>query len=291
MRGDKGSSGVASYRTTTSNRRWFLGSILGVAGGFALGQLVPVRYHASSPPEEAGLDPGASYHQSSKPGHAQETEPFSDWGGQPEPYKNYPQAQRINLPSPVGYPGLSLEETIRKRRSKRSFIGEPLTLEELSRLLYAAQGITDQASGYRAAPSAGALYPIEVYVVAHNVTGLAPGIYHYTVQAHALEFIRPGDFRTSLTRAGLGQSHLGSADACFILSAAFQRTRWKYHERAYRYVLLEAGHIAQNFCLAATALSLGTCPVGAFLDDDLNNMLGLDGRDEAALYIVALGKV
>jgi SagB-type dehydrogenase family enzyme len=291
MWNDKISSRSDAYERATSSRRWFLGSILGVAGGLALAQLASDRSCAALPFEGAGLDPGLHDLRSGNPHNPQGSKPHGGSGDQTGPYKKFQQAQRIGLPSPEGYPGLSLEETIRKRRSKRGFIDEPLTLEESSRLLYAAQGITAEAGGFRAAPSAGALYPIEVYVVANNVTDLASGIYHYVVQSHALVSIREGDFRASLTSAGVGQSHLGDAGANFVLSAVFQRTRRKYHERTDRYVLLEAGHIAQNLCLAATALGLGACPVGAFLDDAVNNVLGLDGQDEAALYIVAVGKV
>jgi SagB-type dehydrogenase family enzyme len=92
-------------------------------------------------------------------------------------------------------------------------------------------------------------------------------------------------------QAGLGQGFLGQANVCFILSAIFQRTRWRYRERTYRYVLLEAGHIGQNLYLAATSMGLGACAVGAFLDDDLNDLLGLDGREEAVVYLLAVGKV
>jgi SagB-type dehydrogenase family enzyme len=210
----------------------------------------------------------------------------SNWGGQPERYKTYADAKRIALPDPRGYRGLSLEEAVEARRSRRDYTSEPLSLAELSRLLYAAQGITERQRSLRAAPSAGALYPIELYAVAHDVAGLEPGIYHYAVPTHELELLRPGDFRAAVTRAGLGQ-----AGVCFILSAVFQRTRWKYHERTYRYVLIEAGHIGQNLYLAATSMGLGVCAVGAFLDDGLNGLLELDGEEEAALYTLAVGKV
>jgi SagB-type dehydrogenase family enzyme len=186
---------------------------------------------------------------------------------------------------------LSLEEAVEARRSRRAYSGLPLNLEQLSRLLYAAQGITDARSGYRAAPSAGALYPVETYCVVHSVTEVESGLYHYAVASHALELLQSGDFRAHITSAGLGQAHLGQASVCFVLSAVFERTRRKYRERAERYVLLEIGHIGQNLCLAASSMGLGACPAGAFLDDDLNTMLGLDGQNEAALYIVAVGRL
>jgi SagB-type dehydrogenase family enzyme len=123
------------------------------------------------------------------------------------------------------------------------------------------------------------------------VAGLETGLYHYAVLEHALERLRTDDLRTELVVAGVGQEMLGQAQVVFVLSAIFQRTRWRYRERAYRYILLEAGHIGQNLYLAATSMGLGACAVGAFLDDNLNNLLGLDGEEESALYLIPVGKV
>ncbi len=272
-------------------RRGFLVSAMSAAGGFILGRLIPGRRLAELPYEAADL--GELYHQWSKPGPftGQALGAVLDWGRQPERYKTYADAERISLPDPHGYQGLSLEETVETRRSVRDYSDEPLSREELSRLLHAAQGITEHRWGLRAAPSAGALYPIEVYAVVHDVTGLEPGVYHYAVEEHGLELLQAGDFRAAMVRAGVGQAFLGQAGVCFVLSAIFQRTRWKYRERTYRYVLLEAGHIGQNLYLAATSMGLGDCAVGAFLDDDLNDLLGLDGKEEAALYVITVGKV
>jgi SagB-type dehydrogenase family enzyme len=270
-------------------RRQVLVSALAAAGGFLLGRLIPGWRPAQIPREVA--DVGALYHQWSKPGHSQAAGigTVLDWGGRPASTKTYADAQRITLPDPHGYQGLSLEEAVETRRSVRDYSLEPLLSEDLSRLLHAAQGITERRWGFRAAPSAGALYPIELYAVVHHVAGLEPGIYHYAVQGHALELLQPGDFRTAVMHAGLWQAFLGQANVCFVLSAIFQRTRWKYRERTYRYVLLEAGHIGQNLYLAATSMGLGACAVGAFLDDDLNELLGLDGQKEAALYVISVG--
>jgi SagB-type dehydrogenase family enzyme len=177
------------------------------------------------------------------------------------------------------------------RRSQREYENTAASLEELSCLLHAAQGITEPRQGKRTAPSAGALYPIETYVAINNVMGLERGIYHYAIRMHELELLQQGDFRAAVSEAGLGQEHLGRANVCFFLSGIFQRTRWRYRERAYRYLLLEAGHIGQNLYLAATSMGLGACAVGAFNDDDLNGLLWLDGVEEAVLYIVSVGKV
>lgn len=271
-----------------SGRRELLISCLGIVGGFILGRLVPDRQTA---PESGYIegDMGAFYHQWSKPGYSLERGVLFDWDGQPARYKTYPDTQRTTLPDPHGYRGLSLEEAIEARRSIRDYSNEALSLEELSRLLHAAQGITAPRRGFRAAPSAGALYPIETYVVAHDVISLEPGLYHYAVLHHELERIRSGHLRRAITIAGIGQEMLGQAQVCFVLSAIFQRLRWKYRERAYRYALLEAGHIGQNLYLAATSMGLGACVVGAFLDDELNELLGLDGQEEAALYMISVG--
>ena len=285
-------------------RRALLASALAAVGGFALGWLAPRQRGAEPPAETADLgaadlgaadlgaaDLGAFYHQWSKPGHGPAFGAAPDWGRQPPRTKTYPDAARIPLPDPSGWQALSLERAIESRRSVRDYAAAPLTLDHLSRLLHAAQGITEPRRGLRAAPSAGALYPIELYPVVRDVAGLEPGLYHYAVQEHALERVQAGDLHSAVMQAGLGQSVLGQAAVCFVLSAIFQRTRWKYRERAYRYVLLEAGHVGQNLCLAATGLGLGACTVGAFDDDALNDLLGLDGQEEAALYIIAVGQV
>lgn len=275
-------------RAPLLSRRHLLVSGLSAVGGFVLGRLIPHR-QAALPYEAA--DVGELYHQWSKPGASQVLGAVLNWGGRPEQYKRYPDAERIALPDPRGYQGLSLEEAIEARRSVRSYSGEVLSTEELSRLLHAAQGVTAQTRGFRAAPSAGALYPIELYAVVHDVADLESGIYHYAVREHELELVEAGDFRAAVTGAGLLQSFLGQADVCFILSAVFQRTRWRYRERTYRYVMLEAGHIGQNLYLAATSMGLGACAVGAFLDGEFNDLLDLDGKEEAVLYVISVGTV
>jgi SagB-type dehydrogenase family enzyme len=280
---------AAEGRGPATGRRALLISGLGIVGGFILGRLVPGRPTAIDPKQAEG-DAGIFYHQWSKPGYALTRGVLFDWGGRPALYKTYPDAERIDLPDPHGYQGLSLEEAIQTRRSIRDYVANPLSLEELSRLLHAAQGITDPRLGFRAAPSAGALYPMETYVVVHDVAGLERGLYHYAVVDHTLEWLRAENLRGAIMVAGIGQEMLGQAQVCFVLSAIFQRLRWKYHERTYRYALLEAGHIGQNLYLAATSLGLGACAVGAFLDDELNNLLRVDGREEAALYMISVGR-
>jgi len=270
-------------------RRELLIPILGAVGGFILGRLVPSQQVVTKPGYAEG-DVGTLYHQWSKPGYSSVRGVFLDWGDRPERYKTYPQAEQIALPDPHGYRGLSLGEAIETRRSIRDYRDEALSLEELSRLLHAAQGITAPRRGFRAAPSAGALYPIETYAVVHDVSGLETGLYHYAVLDHRLEQLQARNLRGAIMIAGIGQEMLGQSQVCFVLSVIFQRLRWKYRERTYRYSLLEAGHIGQNLYLAATSMGLGACAVGAFLDDELNDLLELDGQEETALYMISVGQ-
>ncbi len=268
-------------------RRTFLAAALAGIGGFLLGRWIPLRRPAELPAQPADL--GALYHRWSTPGYSGLPGLLADWGPMPPARKTYPAAPEVALPDPRGARGRSWEEILEARRSVRDYTDIPLTLEELSRLLHAAQGVTEPRAGFRAAPSAGALYPIELYVVVHRVAGLEAGVYHYVPQGHYLEQMRLGDFRARMVAAGVGQDLLGTAGVCLVLTAIFQRTRWRYRERAYRYILLEAGHIGQNIYLAATAMGMGACAVGAFLDNAVHELLGVDGEQEAALYILSVG--
>jgi SagB-type dehydrogenase family enzyme len=268
-------------------RRALLTAGLSAGAGFVLGRLTGDRQEVEL---HGATDVGVTYHEWSKPGYSQALGAVPDWGSRPDQAKVYPDAERIPLPEPRGWQGLSVAAAIDRRRSQRTYASGQLAQDDLSRLLHAASGITDPASGFRAAPSAGALYPMETYAVIHEVVGLEAGLYHYVPARHELERLRSGDLRAAIVVAGIGQEMLAQAQLCIVLSAIFQRTRWRYHERAYRYILLEAGHIAQNIYLSGTALGLGVCAVGAFFDDDLNRLLRIDGKDEAALYILAVGR-
>lgn len=213
------------------------------------------------------------------------------WRTRPEPYKHYPGTVRIDLPAPRQQGGLPLWEAIQHRRSLRDFQEKALPLDSLSQLLWASQGITSDYKGYklRAAPSAGALYPVETYLVAHKVEGIEPGIYHYAILNHQLEKLQTGDFRRPLAEAALEQDMVSQASVVFVWTAIFARSKWKYSQRAYRYVYLDAGHIAQNLALAAVALGLGCCPVAALYDDEVNELIEVDGREESVLYLSAIG--
>jgi len=214
-----------------------------------------------------------------------------DWSRRPEAYKTYPGAPRLKLPAPEMQGGMPLWDSIRERRSCRDFGKTPLSLATLSQLLWASQGITKKVQGFefRAAPSAGALYPVETYLAVLNVDGLEPGIYHYDVRHHELEPISKGDRRADLAAALLDQQFIAEANVVFLWTAVFQRSKWKYKQRAYRYVYLDAGQIAQNLALAAVALGLGSCQIGALYDDEVNSILGVDGEEESILYTTAVG--
>ena len=202
--------------------------------------------------------------------------------------QNQEQARVIELAQPKTKSGFSLEAALEQRLSIRSFKDEPVSLAAVSQLLWAAQGIT-HGSGYRTAPSAGALYPLEVYVVAGNVTGLAPGIYHYRTRQHVLVEITAGDHRQTLYRHALRQTSISNAPLSFVIAGIPGRTTGKYGDRGMRYVYMEAGHAAQNLCLQAVALELGSVAIGAFLDREVGKMLQL-GEEGVPLYIIPVGR-
>jgi SagB-type dehydrogenase family enzyme len=214
-----------------------------------------------------------------------------DWDSKPPTYKEYPRAPRLELPTPAPRPTMDLDRALRERRSVRDFTPQALPLEDLSYLVWASTGIQRREEGYafRTAPSAGALYPIETYVSVQRVEDVASGLYHYAIEPHALEELKQGDQGREVARGALGQGICAEAAAVFLWTAVFHRSKWKYRQRAYRYVYLDAGHVAENLYLAATALGLGCCTIGALFDDDLNALLGVDGEEESVLYLAAVG--
>lgn len=197
--------------------------------------------------------------------------------------------EEIILPQPEKTSEVSVEETLSKRRSVRDYKDEPLTLKETSQLLWAAQGITASQWGGRTAPSAGALYPLEVYLVARKIEGVEPGVYRYVPEGHKLNRILEGDVSDSLCQAGLSQAPIRKAPVNLVVSAIYERTTRKYGERGIRYVHLEAGHAAQNVCLQVQSLGLGTVTIGAFYDEEVKRVLNL-ADEEVPLYIMPVGR-
>lgn len=187
--------------------------------------------------------------------------------------------------------GADLWQTLARRRSLRDYQDRYLTQEELAVLVWATQGVTQSTQNYllRTAPSAGALYPVETYVAIQKVEDLEPGIWHLYLPDFSLELVKEMDTRQPLVQACLGQRFMGEASVNFIWTGILNRSLWKYRERAIRYLFLDAGHICQNLMLAATALNLGCCPVGAFFDEEVEGLVGVDGVEEMALYLAAVG--
>jgi len=144
--------------------------------------------------------------------------------------------------------------------------------------------------GFRTAPSAGALYPVETYLTVHAVEGIEPGVYHYAPEPHELELLRASDYRREVAQGALDQLVAARASVVFVWTAVFPRSKWKYRQRAYRYVYLDAGHIAQNVALAAVALGLGSCQVAALYDGECNALLGVDGVEESTIYMTVVGR-
>ena len=214
-----------------------------------------------------------------------------DWQAKPELYKRYPQAAKTELTSFEPTQAMSLDEALKRRKSIRDFQDKPISEGQLAYLLWATTGIQRLEDGYefRTVPSAGALYPIETYLIVNNVKGLEAGIYHYSIRAHQLEQLRQGDFRRQIAAAALGQRMCATASVVFVWSAVFERCKWKYGQRAYRYIYLDAGHIAENLALAAVSLNRGSCEIGALYDEQVNAIVSVDGIDESVICMAVVG--
>jgi SagB-type dehydrogenase family enzyme len=197
----------------------------------------------------------------------------------------------IELPEPV-LRGMPLEEAITRRRSERVYSEESLKIEELSQILFAAQGITERRSGIelRAAPSAGATYPLEIYVFVNRVNSLAPGVYHYLPSQHAIEMVKSGDYAKSLSDACLGQSMPEQGACSVVMTAVPERTTDRYGERGLNYVYMEVGHVSQNIYLQCTSLGLAVVGIGAFYDEELDRLLGIDCEREMSVFLNSIGR-
>lgn len=213
-------------------------------------------------------------------------------------YKVYPTSPQISLPAE--YPAeqsINLWEVMHKRRSLRDYTEKPLQLKEVSRLLFYGYGETSEMDlgnyivGLRSSPSAGALYPLDIYPLICRVKETEPGLYHYNVRGHTLEQLKKGDFLKDLIPLIQSENNewLAEAAAILFITATFRRNQMRYGERGYRGVLLDAGHLSQNILLTATGLGLGSCIIMACMDDQVNDFLGVDGVEESILYAISLG--
>jgi len=208
-----------------------------------------------------------------------------------EPFKAYKDAQTVKVPAPK-LPEGSLWKALANRRSRREFKREAISPEQLSLLIWSCTGVTQKIPGFflRTAPSAGALYPVENYLVVNRDEGIEPGIYHWNLLEQELELVKAGDCSRELQAAALSQDMASRAAVVFVWSAIFGRSTYKYADRGYRYIFADAGHVCENLYLACEDLGLGCCGIGAFFDDDLDKFMGFTTDDEATIYLAAVGK-
>lgn len=206
----------------------------------------------------------------------------------PTGFKRYIYAPRKALPAARAVDTASLWKTMSGRRSIRHYSGGNVSIECISDLAFYALG-TAEGGQRRSVPSGGGLYPLELYVISARVPNLSAGLYHYEPRSHALSELNRTDCLSTIRDATFIPEATKDAAAVLILTAVFGRSKIKYGERAYRFALLEAGHVMQNICLTATALGLGSCPIGGFVDDKLNDLLDVDGVEEAVLYAALIG--
>ena len=248
-----------------------------------------------SAPRRTELDVALLYHVNSSNSPHKTVDFEVEQDTRPPRFRTYPESDRQPLPGRDFEVSLSLGETLRRRCSTRSFRPDPLPLETLGRLLFCTYGVrgTKKIEGEwcydRTIPSAGGLYPLELYVTCQNVVGLQDGIYHYDARAHLLELRRTGVFQRQIAGMMIGQEMVRDVNIVVLLAANFGRTMWKYGQRGYRYIFLDAGHAAQNLYLVATALDLGVVSIGGFFDDDLSVLACLPFGEERIVYAVCVG--
>jgi len=191
--------------------------------------------------------------------------------------------------------GVDLLSAIANRRSRRVFLPDPLTLEELSFLLWATQGVRKVVppwTAYRVVPSAGCRHAFETYLCVLNVDGLARGIYRYLPLEHQLVLERDEDrLDEKIAFAAMGQVFLGKAPVSFIWTAIPERMEWRYDRAAHKVIAIDAGHICQNLYLACEAIGAGTCAIGAYLQDNMDELVGVDGDEEFTVYLAPVGKI
>ena len=226
-------------------------------------------------------------------------DPSAQSRGRPQPpleLEIYKGGELIELPAPesLSIRAVDLRQAIERRSSIRRYSRTPLTLEELSFLLWCTQGIKEVIPGsatFRTVPSAGARHALETYLLINKVDTLPAGLYWYSALRHGLILIDNGDqLADQLVTACLGQRFVAQSGATFIWTASSYRMTWRYSERGYRYFFLDVGHVCQNLYLAAEAIDCGVCAIAAFSDDAVNEFLRIDGEEQFSLYLATVGK-
>ncbi len=243
-----------------------------------------------------GKSIGKEFMEKTKFEHMDETDQMKEL---PQPSLESPFDETlkiIGLPDPktVKVKQVALRKAIENRESTRSYSNEPLSLEELSFLLWCTQGVKDvmpSAATFRTVPSAGARHAFETYLLINNVEGLQPGLYRFLALEHKLAVISTAeDITDQILEACMNQSFVLTGAVTFIWTAVTERMKWRYGERGYRYLHLDAGHVCQNLYLSAEAVGCGVCAIAAFFDDIINSALGIDGAAQFVIYLAALGK-
>ncbi len=204
--------------------------------------------------------------------------------------RNHQNNKIIKLPPPIFKSSISIEEALLRRRSIRFYKDNPLTLNEVSQILWASQGISDETYKFRTCPSAGAIYPLKLYLSVINVENLEPGIYKYVPETHELIYLSKGAKRDALFEACLNQEWIKRAPLVLIICATFYKIKARYGERGIRYVFVETGHCSQNIYLQCASLNLGTVAVGAFDDEEIKRILDLP-KDEFPTYLMSVGRI
>lgn len=219
--------------------------------------------------------------------------------GLPQPPLERPveeELEMVDLPSPVdlGLDEVNIRKLIEERRSTRAYSEEQLSMEELSYLLWCTQGVKEvlpRNATLRTVPSAGARHAFETYLLVNRVEGLEPGLYRFVAMEHKLARMDvDSEISRRVSEGCLSQRFVSESAVTFIWAAVAYRMKWRYQERGYRYLFLDAGHVCQNLYLASEAIGCGTCAIGAFEDDLLNSILGLDGEEMFVVYVAATGR-